>query len=126
MTATKTDNNEALFTEIMNDTGASYIEACVMVSYDCDTLEQTQDTIAKIVTYARLLKSLLPGAVEYMRNDRYKGENVTEAFIQSEARELVENQAWMFVYDWETQLDDYDAMTEAEINAVMFAQQRHR
>ena len=106
--------------DTIDNTTATDLELDIMEQYDCVALEETRDTIAKAVTYERLLKSLLPGAVDFMRNEYYKGAEVPKDFIHSEAREMVEEQAHMFVYEWETQLDDYSTMTEEEIRAVIF------
>jgi hypothetical protein len=114
-----TNNNNKIFAAIMAETGATLLEVHAMVNFDCETLEETQHTIAKAVTHARLLQSLMPGAIHYMKNERYIGQDVSDDFIQSEARELVADQAEMFV-DWETTLDDYHNMTEAEKEAVVY------
>jgi hypothetical protein len=115
----KGNNNEMLFAEIMEAWDCSYLEAFVAVSSDYDTLEETQNSIAKAITYQRLLKSLLPSAIDFMRK---KYSDCDDAdFILAEAQEMAEDQANTFVYEWD-QVDDYENgnMTEAEKELVMF------
>jgi hypothetical protein len=109
--------NDELFAEIMRTWNCSALEAYAAETFYCETLEDTREAIAQAVTYERLRVNLFPEALRFMREEQYP-DMTDESFLQREARELVEDEAWMFVYDWK-QYDDYDSMTEAEIEAVI-------
>ena len=109
---------ETVYAEIMKDWDCSYLEAVTSVEYDCETLERTRELIAEAVTYSRLMKQLLPGNIAYIKN-LYKDEDVTDSLIQQEAIFLTEENAYMFSHKW-TQLDDYETMSDTEIEAVLY------
>ncbi|MDR1689541.1 MAG: hypothetical protein LBS21_13170 [Clostridiales bacterium] len=117
LTATKTPN-ELHIKEIMQNWNCSSLEASASLDFECETLKETQDEIAKVVTYERLQKSLLDSNITYFRN-KFKGLSVSDEAIQDQAVKLTEEQAEMFVYSWE-QFDDYAAMSEEEKEAAIY------
>jgi hypothetical protein len=112
---------ELYISEIMKNWNCSYLEAFAATEFECESLEETRNTIAKIVTYERLLKSLLEPNVAYYRN-KFKEFNVSNEAIQQQAIQLTEEQAEMFVYSWE-QFDDYATMSEEEKEAAIYEQE---
>lgn len=105
--------------DIMQEFNCSELEADAILRFDSETLEDARFEIARAVTYERLLKNLLPEALRYTRTEEYKGVDVSENFILDEARELVEDEAWQFAYEWE-QIDDYSGMTDAEKRIAVY------
>jgi len=113
----KTKSNNSIISEIMRTWNCSRLEAVAGCKLECESLKDTQESIAQAVTYKRLLINLLPGIIVYLQK-KYSGTE-SEAFILDEAKEMTEEQAYLFAYEWE-QFDDYDGMTEAEIKSVVF------
>jgi AraC-like DNA-binding protein len=83
-------------------------------------VQQIRGIIAKNATCRRLIKSSLPGIVEYMRNERYKDTHKVddEAFINVKAYELAKDEAQMIVYDWDY-WDEFESFSIAEIREVI-------
>jgi hypothetical protein len=110
---------KSTITDVMEVWSCSELEAYASFVFNTNSLEETRRAIAKAVTYERLLSSLLPEKLYYLRNEHYKDKNVTEEDIQAEAQAMAEEQAEMFDYSW-GQVDDYDTMTEAEKEAALY------
>ena len=94
-------DTEKVFAEIRIETGATYEEACIMVSVDC-TLEEAQKIMRQEAKYNQLLVDLYPEHLKYFRKEHaVKGEYISEEDLQAEAKSLAEELAYMFVYEWE-------------------------
>ncbi len=107
--------NEAIINGIMADWNCTELEAEIAHDLDAATLKETRKAIAQAVTYRRLISDERREYYkEFLRNEFYAGKNLPEDYLDCEAREMMENNAFMFAYEW-GQVDDYASMTEAEI-----------
>ena len=133
------ENNKSV-EQIMESEGCTFLEASLIFDpnyEEVETVQQAQDYIAKYVTYARLLESLVPGIRDYVRSEELPrmyeamrkeglnpGAEPSEYEIKEHTKELVLELAEQFALDWQ-QTDDYDDMTEEEITSVIYGNLIH-
>ncbi len=92
------------------------IEREIMEELDLASLAETRKAIAREVTYQRFnTQEHIDHYYNFLRKEVYsEGDGKPDNFIKAEAKEMANEHAWMFSFDW-NQLDDYDSMSNSEI-----------
>ena len=96
MTTINTDKAAKMIKGIQKKTGANDDEAYLMFVFEY-TLEQARKSIARDKDYNQLLIDLYPGQLDYCRKEY---PDASEEFLAREAKELTEDMAEMFAYEW--------------------------
>jgi hypothetical protein len=95
---------ERFITEIMKDWNCTRLEAEVAFEWECDTLEETRNEIAKWVTWYRVHKVMFEGMVKHLEDEQ-------------KAKECAEEEAYEYIH--QVGADEYEDMTEAEKRALV-------
>jgi hypothetical protein len=113
----------------MEEDGATLFEACAIYDFECSTLAEAREYIVKWVSFFRFARNwynfyfrqISENKRMFFPTDIFPSLNdITDQMIHEEARDTALAEAHHYVLYKKSKRADYETITEAEANAVLY------